>query len=566
MDRQKNLVAKRQNRVLVHIIAWAVVINGFIIIAGTLVEQFAMHGGRIQLHFSDSAIFGAPLIIGLTLLYLGTLLRRRKHTAWVVAIVVYTFVLALGFIELARLPLVYHQAIWRLFRYIVLPIIILGGLLLTRREFTVKSDIKGFRQAFGFIVIIFAITLMYGVVGFLLIDKHDFRQEFGFWQALHHTIDQFGLTTNHTLIPYSRRARVFVDSLSVISIGALSYAVVSLFQPLKARFYDQSHNRELVKYLLESYGGNSEDFFKLWPHDKVYSISDNQTAALALHVHRGVALIAGDPIGNQHSFTKLVEDFLSQCEDNDWTPVFIHTEPKYTSFYERHDFNVQKIGEEAVLNLAAFCASVNNNKYFRNIRNKFDKQGYVTEVLRPPHNQAVMDRLGAVSKDWLQRPGRDERGFMMGYFSPEYLQQCSVMVARDAAGTIQAFINQIPSYDSAEANFDLLRHTSESPTNINDYLLMNFIEDVLGQGFKRLNLGLCPLVGLENKSQNDSFIDSALRLAYSKGERIYSFSGLEKFKAKYEPNWSPRYIAYQGGIRNFTRILNSLNQTMKIKR
>ena len=396
-------------------------------------------------------------------------------------------------------------------------------------------------------------------------DKHDFRQQIGFWEALHRTIDQFGLTSSHSLVPHSRRARAFVDSLSVISIGALVYMVISLFQPLKARFYDQGHDRELVKYLLETDGGNSEDFFKLWPHDKIYYFNNSHNAALALKVHRGIALVSGDPIGNQHSYTDLLESFSSLCEDNDWTPAFIHTEPKYYGFYERHGFSMQKIGEEAIINIDSFRSSVGKNKYFRNILNKFDKKGYSTELLRPPHNSAIIDRLNVVSKEWRKRPGRDERGFMMGYFTPEYMQQCNIMVARDAAGTIQAFINQIPSYDKTEANYDLLQHTESSLTNINDYLLSKFIDYLSDQGFTRLNLGLCPLVGLEKKDDNDSIIDSALRLAYSKGDRIYSFSGLQRFKAKYNPSWSPRYIAYRGGLRGFTRTLNALNQAMKIK-
>ena len=565
MDNSKKTAYKKHTNNLVHLAAWAVVFNGLIIIAGTLIDQFAMHRGRIQLRFSDSAIFGAPLIIGLTLLYLGMLLRRRKQIAWFVAVVVYAVILAFGFIELARLPFHHHLAVWRMLRYVILPLAVLGGLLLTRKEFTVKSDIKSFRQSMGFIIIILAVTLMYGVAGFMLMDTHDFHQSIGFWSALHHTIDQFGLTTSHSLVPYTERARAFVDSLSVISIGALVYALISLFQPLKARFYDQSHNRELVRYLLETHGGSSEEYFKLWPQDKVYFIGENQNAALALKVHRSVALVAGDPVGNQHSFTGLVEGFLRQCDDNDWSAAFIHTEPKYCGFYERHGFTVQKIGEEAVVNLEAFRSGVAGNKYFRNIRNKFEKLGYSIETLQPPHKSALIDRLGIVSAEWRRRPGRDERGFMMGYFTPDYLNQCPVMVARDAAGTIQAFINQIPTYDPAEANFDLLQHTEASPTNINDYLLMNFIDYVFEQGFKRLNLGLCPLVGLDKSDDNNSLIDSALRLAYSKGDRISSFSGLEKFKTKYEPSWSPRYITYRGGIRGFTRTLNALNQAMKVK-
>ena len=61
---------------------------------------------------------------------------------------------------------------------------------------------------------------------------------------------------------------------------------------------------------------------------------------------------------------------------------------------------------------------------------------------------------------------------MMGYFSDDYMQQCPVMAARDETGAIQAFVNQVPNFNPAEANFDFLRHTSSSPGNINDYLMI----------------------------------------------------------------------------------------------
>ena len=74
----------------------------------------------------------------------------------------------------------------------------------------------------------------------MFMDQHDFHQEITFGNAIHRTIDQFGLTTNKTLVPYTQRAKLFMDSLSIISIGAVSYALISLFQPLRARFIDQT--------------------------------------------------------------------------------------------------------------------------------------------------------------------------------------------------------------------------------------------------------------------------------------------------------------------------------------
>ena len=124
-------------------------------------------------------------------------------------------------------------------------------------------------------------------------------------------------------------------------------------------------------------------------------------------------------------------------------------------------------------------------------------------------------------------------------------------------------MNQIPSYDDKEANFDFLRHSSDAPSNSNDFLLMRFASLLLEQGFERLNMGLCPLSGLDDADEERGVIDNALRFVYANGDRFYSFSGLRRFKAKYEPSWESRYIAYKGGIRGFTRALTALNRTLR---
>jgi phosphatidylglycerol lysyltransferase len=139
-----------------------------------------------------------------------------------------------------------------------------------------------------------------------------------------------------------------------------------------------------------------------------------------------------------------------------------------------------------------------------------------------------------------------------------------VMVLRDAGHEIQAFINLVPSYDPAEANSDMLRHTKKALGNANDFLLMSYLDYAREQGFTRMNLGLCPLAGLDEHDQERTVVDGALRFMYANGDRLYSFSGLYRFKAKYEPVWSSRYIAYRGGIRGFTRVINALNRAMKI--
>jgi phosphatidylglycerol lysyltransferase len=563
-----NTFFKRQLRVhrqfAVQFLGVLVAANGAYILATSLLDQIAVHHGSM---LSDLSV-DVPLLIGLSLLYLGALLRRRKRTAWVVTIMAYTFYLGIGVSQLLNRVLVHSVDADELIRHLLLPLVVLGLLFVFRREFVVKSDVQGFRFAARFIAVVLAAALVYGVAGFTLLDESDFHQDIKLPGAIHYTIDQFNITTQHPVRPYTKRAHLFVDSLSFVSLGAVVYAGIALFQPLRLRLSDQQPERQRMAELLRRYGGPSEEFFKLWPHDKQYFFDDSGRSGLAFHVSRGVALCLSDPAGDPKRFPILMRDFQNLCFGNDWLPALVHVTDRQRKLYEKHDFALQKLGQEAVLNLEHFQAEVAGKKYFRQIRNKFDKHGFSCELLSPPHHQAVIDRFQAISIDWLSQDGRVERGFVMGYYTPQYLQLCDVMVARDAAGTIQAFVNLAPAdFDPEEATYDLLRHTTGSLGNINDLLLMNLIRQLAGKGYKRLNLGLCPLVGLEETEDDDEknrLIDSVMRFAYANGDRFYSFSGLHRFKSKYEPEWRDRYVAYQGGVRGFSRTMAALMRTMRV--
>ena len=550
---------KVRREFLLYLVVLTVAAHGLFVLATTLLEQIAQrNGSRITAVDID-----IPLLIGLGLIYLSTLLRRRKQTAWVVALLVYMFTLGFYAKQIA-IAFHRHEPLYIAGRFII-PLAIIFLLLLSREMFTVKSDIRSFGFSLRVTAAILAVTFAYGTIGFSLMDRRDFHQEISVTEAMHRTIDQFGLTTSNSLQPQTKRARLFVDSLSVISIGAVVYAAISLFQPIRSRVTSHHDTRAYAERLLKSMPGNSEDFFKLWPADKAYFFDKTGKSGLAYKVQQGVALVVGDPFGDQPNAKQLLREFEDLCYSNDWLPVFVHTEPQWSKFYHRHGYTTQKIGEEAIVELEHFNESVRRGKYFRQISNKFAREGFTTEVFQPPHDKALVSRLKTISNEWLSRPGRAERGFMMGYFTEEYMQRCPVVVARDSAGTIQAFINQIPSYDKEEANFDLLRHAHDSPGNINDFVLMAFIDKLGEEQYKRLNLGLCPLAGLEDLEEK-SAITRTMQFLYSNGDRFYSFSGLHRFKAKYEPEWSDRYVVYKGGIRNFIRAMNTLTRAMRVKR
>lgn len=558
-----NTTPKNKQRFLVLAVSWLVGLYGAYDISATLLEQFMAH----RLKFLNSFYIDLHLLLGIGFIYLSILLAKRKRNAFIVAIGAFIFMMAEGLSEQLIHSFPHHLNILPFIRLIVMPLLGIGALVLTKDEFKVKSDQTAFRNAVILAVFALIITAAYGTAGFMLMDRSDFHQEIGFTSALHHTIDQFDITTNSPLKPYTHRAKLFMDSLSFISTASVAYVALALFLPVRARLIDQATGRERMRKLLDQYGAPSEEFFKIWPHDKHYFFSSMGDAGLAYTVKKGIALVLADPVGNKASYAELLSRFQEMCWANDWSPSLIHVDNRFKDFYKDNGYQLQLIGQEAVVDIDKFVNETAKNKHFRNIRNRFNRENYTVELLEPPHHKAVVDRLKTISDQWLRKPGRAERGFVMGYYSDEYIQQCRIVIVRDAAQTIQAFMNLIPSdgFNHEEATYDMLRATEEAPPNINDFLIYELLRRLREDGYRYFNLGLCPLVGLDETNDSNSLIGNVLRFAYVNGDHFYSFSGLHRFKDKFEPAWEDRFIAYKGGVRGFTRLLNALLSAMKAK-
>jgi lysylphosphatidylglycerol synthetase-like protein (DUF2156 family) len=53
-----------------------------------------------------------------------------------------------------------------------------------------------------------------------------------------------------------------------------------------------------------------------------------------------------------------------------------------------------------------------------------------------------------------------------------------------------------------------------------------------------------------------------MQFAYANGDAFFSFSGLHRFKAKYEPKWQDKYVGYKGGVAGFGRTVTMLTRCM----
>jgi phosphatidylglycerol lysyltransferase len=487
-------------------------------------------------HFSRTL----TLVLGFLFFYLALHLYQRRRTAWWVA----CFALIPAF--LAHLGHGHHL-------YLAAVQLVLFGILFGfRREFTVRSEPRNITQGALLMAASLLLALVFGTLGFWLLDKREFGIEFQWGDSLVRALRQYLLIGNSDLVPQTGHARWFFDALGTVGITSVAFAAYSLFRPLAFRLRTLPHERAQAEVLLGQYARSPEHYFVLEP-DKSYFFSPGTTGFIAYRVSAGVALALADPVAPAEAIPKLLRDFTAYCTDNGWKTAFLYAQPGFLPIYEQHGLRALKIGADAIVDLDRFCTTTRTGKHFRKVKRRLEEDGCRVERSVPPHPSALLEQVESVSRAWLSLPGRRERSFALGAFSREYVNRTPLVVMQDPERQAIAFVNEVPAYRPGLATIDLMRHRPDAPYGAMDYLFAELFCLLKESGFKTFDLGLAPLAGV-GAGPGASSEERVIRQIYELVSRYLSFEGLRAYKAKFEPDWEDRYLAYSGGPTGLLRI------------
>ena len=118
-----------------------------------------------------------------------------------------------------------------------------------------------------------------------------------------------------------------------------------------------------------------------------------------------------------------------------------------------------------------------------------------------------------------------------------------------------AFANIWCAGDGSELSVDLMRYDADAPPGIMDYLFAELMLWGRKNGYRWFNLGMAPLSGLETNPLAPSWHRIGT-LIFRYGEHFYNFEGLYHYKEKFDPQWTPKYLASHGGLALPQALLN----------
>jgi phosphatidylglycerol lysyltransferase len=269
--------------------------------------------------------------------------------------------------------------------------------------------------------------------------------------------------------------------------------------------------------------------------------------AFLMYQLRGRSWVAlGDPVGAAASHEDLIWSFRELADQHGGRTVFYEVSGASVHRYVDLGLSALKLGEEARVALEDFTLDGAARADLRQAHRRAQRDGASFEVVPAKGVDALLPRLQRISDAWLADKATAEKGFSVGAFRADYLRRFPLALVR-MEGDPVAFANVWCSADHEELSVDLMRFGPDAPRGAMDYLFIELMLWGRGEQFRWFNLGMAPLAGLESHPLAPVW-HRVGNFLFEHGEHFYNFEGLRRYKAKFEPQWQPRYLMAPGGL------------------
>jgi len=469
------------------------------------------------------------LIAGAFMLLTAIFMLKGQRNAWWIGLAL-SIVSCIGHITKA---IDYEEAL------VALSVIII--LLFSKREYNIRSNPRLHSIGIWSSLLSMGIVLIYGTIGFYFLDKKHFGMDFSLWQSISYSIENFVLIRSPELIPDTRFAKDFLISINIYGLLTLSFLFYTILKP----YFLKEDNRpeELAKatQLVRDYGRSGLDYFKTYK-DKMIFAPENINGFIAFRIAGNYAVALENPVAeNLTCFRHCLTLFDQFCYENGLKNMYYRVPEESLQIYKDLSKKNLFLGQEGVVELNTFTLEGGKNKALRNAINKVIDEGFKSTVHIPPIKDGLLQKLKAVSDEWLNSTQRKEIIFSQGMFDRKELKNQTIITVENAEEKVSAFLNIIPDYNPDEGTYDLIRKTDDAPHGVLDFILVELFKYLKSLNYSKVNLGFAPLSGIADPH---TFQEKSMKFAY---ERIRSFShykGLRNYKEKFFPIWYNKYLIY----------------------
>ena len=357
-------------------------------------------------------------------------------------------------------------------------------------------------------------------------------------------------------ITYQAHTPLFV--IHVAAFIFLGVGIVEILRPVLPQRVARDIGANRARGVVLRYGVRSLAHYTLGPNMSYYWNASGQ-AFLAYRVHRGVAVMLGDPVGQEGDLGHLMREFQAFCRRQDWELAIYQASPTTLEYFASSAIHAIKVGEEAIVDTGRFTVQ---GKIGAPVRHAIARarRGNVTisiwqgEVLSEP----IFAGMKRINMAWLKAQHTyGQMGFSMGRFPADWSPDLLTVVAQGEEGDVLAFLTWTPLYRGNGWTLDNMRRAGNTVPGTMEYLIAESLEWARTRGYGTMSLSLAPLVGLREELQgtNNAIAPPRGRISHSarlfqrsaayihrRGLLLGNYRSLYFFKQKFQPTWEPRYL------------------------
>jgi lysyl-tRNA synthetase class 2 len=472
-------------------------------------------------------------VAGLLLLRVATGLRRRKQSAWRVAVVACAGIALADLVRAERRPLEGIAAVT-----------LFVALVSARSRFTAIADPHSQWFAVRVAAQVLTVALGYGLISLYL--PHHVPPGTSFATRLQEVV--WSLAGAGGVVPI--HDDVYGDAFHFTLLGfglvTVTCTLFLLLRPAEPRALLTVDDEARLRELLGRHGRRDSLGYFALRRDKSVHWSPSGKAAITYRVVCGVALVSGDPLGDPEAWPGAIAAFRQHVDRHGWTPAVMGcSELAATVFAREYGLAALELGDEAVLTADGFCLEGRAIRAVRQACTRTARAGYTVAVRRVGElDAAEIAELRTAAAAW--RGGPVERGFSMALSRVgDPADGDCVVVTAHRAGNLCGLLHFVPWSDDG-LSLDLMRRDRTSDNGLNELMIATLMGECRALGVERVSLNFAVFrEALERGAQIGAGPAARLwRRLLLFASRWWQIESLYRFNAKFQPQWQPRYICY----------------------
>ncbi|MDO5628262.1 MAG: bifunctional lysylphosphatidylglycerol synthetase/lysine--tRNA ligase LysX [Mobilicoccus sp.] len=336
-----------------------------------------------------------------------------------------------------------------------------------------------------------------------------------------------------------------VSQSAAIAVSATIIIAVILFTRSGRDSSSWSPDQELhLRGLLREWGdGDSLGYFAT-RRDKSVVFSGDGRAAVAYDVVSGVALAAGDPVGDPASWDDAIVRWKARARWFGWVPAILGASETGARRYVSCGFDAIVLGDEAVLHPSSYRINNTSMTEVRRAVRRARRAG-LTVTIRRQHeiDEAEVGVLVGLADAW--RDGGTERGFSMALDRRGDASDGRTLwvTAQDENGRCVGLLTFVP-WGATGLSLDTMRRAPDAPNGVTELLVTSLMEAGDELGIRQVSLNFAMLRGVFSEADRlGAGVITRLNSSLLGGlDRFFQLERLYRSNQKFEPTWRPRFL------------------------